>query len=146
MIYMLNDKKVRIPDCDIEHLVATMGIDKDEAVQIWLEDEGYLVNEEQEALVQKAKENRITAAIHQASAKDPAKKTQRERVVKPNPDKEDIIKGLAKWLDNAEMQNVVVENKGKIITFEYNGKQFKLDLIEKRKPKTLEDTKWKGII
>ena len=38
MIYKLNEKKeVRIPDTDIERLVKTMQIDKEDAIQIWLE-------------------------------------------------------------------------------------------------------------
>ena len=55
MIYELNGKKIRIPDCDIDHYQKSMNLSKDEAVQIWLEDEGYLDNEEQNALCQKAK-------------------------------------------------------------------------------------------
>ena len=49
MRYKLNEtKEIRIPDEDIQRLTSTMKINQDEAIQIWLEDEGYLINEEQE--------------------------------------------------------------------------------------------------
>lgn len=135
MNYTLSTGKiVRIPDSEINKFVANHGITKDEAVQMWLEDEGYLENEEQEALCQKAKENRITATIHEASAKDPRKKTQRERVKKEDPTKEMIIAEIAKLLPNFA-ENVKVENAGKLITFTIGADNFKLDLIRQRAKK-----------
>lgn len=135
MNYTLSTGKiVRIPDSEINKFVANHGITKDEAIQMWLEDEGYLENEEQEALCQKAKENRITATIHDASAKDPRKKTQRERVKKEDPTKEMIIAEIAKLLPNFA-ENVKIENAGKLITFTIGADNFKLDLIRQRAKK-----------
>lgn len=133
MIYELNGKKIRIPDCDIEHYQKTMNLDKDEAVQIWLEDEGYLDNEEQNALCQKAKENRITATIHQARHYE--KKTQKERVKKDDPTKEGVIKALAEHLETLNATDIVIVNSGKLITFKIGTDNFKLDLIRQRPPK-----------
>lgn len=127
-------KTVRIPDSEINKFISNHGISKDEAIQMWLEDEGYLENEEQEALCQKAKENRITATIHDASAKDPRKKTQRERVKKEDPTKEMIIAEIAKMLPNFA-ENVKIENAGKLITFTIGADNFKLDLIRQRAKK-----------
>lgn len=127
-------KTVRIPDSEINKFISNHGITKDEAIQMWLEDEGYLENEEQEALCQKAKENRITATIHDASAKDPRKKTQRERVKKEDPTKEMIIAEIAKMLPNFA-ENVKIENAGKLITFTIGADNFKLDLIRQRAKK-----------
>ena len=127
-------RTIRIPDSEINKFISNHGITKDEAVQMWLEDEGYLENEEQEALCQKAKENRITATIHDASAKDPRKKTQRERVKKEDPTKEMIIAEIAKMLPNFA-ENVKIENAGKLITFTIGADNFKLDLIRQRAKK-----------
>ena len=33
-------------------------------------------------------------------------------------------------------ENVVIENKGKLITFTIGEDEFKIDLVQKRKPKT----------
>lgn len=125
-----NGKVIRISEKTIENLMDKLDLDREEAIQVYLEDEGYEINEEQEALTQKAKDNRITATIHKAEGKTKERKKV-ER--KPNPDKEFLISMLAEDLDECEnCSNVNVENIGKIITFEYNGKKFKLDLIETR--------------
>ena len=135
MIYELNGKEIRIPEADIKRLVSTMNIDEEEAMEIWLEDEGYLINEEQEELCKLAKDNRVLASLHRGKdAGEPKKKTQRERVVKENPTKEMIISAIAELLPNFA-ENVVVENKGKIITFTIGEDEFKIDLIQKRKKK-----------
>ena len=112
----------------------TLGLDKDEAIQVYLEDEGYLENEEQNALEKKAKENRITATIHQAKA-EYKPKTQKERVKKDDPTKEGIIKAIAEMLPSLEATEVKIENIGKLITFKLGTDTFKLDLIRQRPPK-----------
>ena len=134
MKYSLNGKAIRIPDTDIERSVKTFGITKDEAIQMWLEDEGYLDNEEQEELERKAKENRITATIHQAKSTTEKQKTQKERVQKADPTKEEIIKEVANLI-NTMCGNAEITNKTKLIAFELNGEKFELNLIRKRKPK-----------
>ena len=135
MIYKLNEKKeVRIPDTDIERLVKTMQIDKEDAIQIWLEDEGYLINEEQEQLNQKAKENK-SHKIAKAERKAPiVLKNKKEKAVKENPTKEMIIAEIAKILPNFAT-DINIENKAKIITFRIGDEEYKLDLIQKRKKK-----------
>ena len=125
-----NGKVIRISEKTIENLMDKLNLDREDAIQVYLEDEGYEINEEQEELTQKAKDNRITASIHKAEGK---KKERKKVERKPNPDKEFLISMLAEDLDECEnCANVKIENVGKIITFEYNGKKFKLDLIETR--------------
>jgi len=132
--YELNGKKIKIPNEDIERSMKSWGISKEEAIQMWLEDEEYLENEEQEALCQKAKENRITATIHEATAKEPKAKTQKERTRREDPTKEMIIAEIAKILPKFA-ENVKVENVGKLITFTIGEDSYKLDLIKQRKAK-----------
>lgn len=134
MTYNLNRKNIRIPDADIERSMKSLELTKEEAIQMWLEDEGYLENEEQEALEKKAKENRITATIHQASAKDPVKKTQKERCRKENPTKEMVIREIAALLPKFA-ENVEVLNVGKLISFSIGEEKYEIDLKQKRKPK-----------
>ena len=133
MNYNFNGKNIRIPDVDIERSMKTLDLTKEEAIQVWLEDEGYLENEEQEELCKKAKENRITATIHEASAIN-KKKTQRERVRKENPTKEMVIAEIAKILPNFA-ENVQVLNIGKLISFTIGENTYEIDLKQKRKPK-----------
>lgn len=134
MKYNLNGKNINIPDADIERSMKSLELTKEEAIQMWLEDEGYLENEEQEKLERKAKENRITATIHQASAKDPRKKTQKERVRKENPTKEMVIREIAALLPKFA-EDIEVLNVGKLISFRIGEEKYEIDLKQKRKPK-----------
>lgn len=125
-----NGKIIRINEKTIENLMNQLGLDREDAIQVYLEDEGYEINEEQEALTQKAKDNKITASIHKAEAKTKERK-KIER--KPNPDKESLIATFAEFLNELDnVDNVVVTNVGKLIEFNFNGKAMKIDLIEKR--------------
>ena len=125
-----NGKIIRISEKTIENLMTQLGLDREDAIQVYLEDEGYEINEEQEELTKKAKDNRVTATIHKAEAK---KKERKKVERKPNPDKEFLIQTIFDALGNTNgCTNGVIENVGKLITFEYNGKKFKLDLIETR--------------
>ena len=133
-IVLDNDKVVKVSTQYIENMIKNLDIDKEEAILTWLEDEEYLINEEQEELVAKAKENRTLPNLHRTKDSKPKQKTQKERVVKENPTKEMVIAEIAKLLPNFA-ENVVVENKGKLITFTIGDNDFKLDLVQKRKKK-----------
>lgn len=134
MTYKLGNKTIKIPDADIKRSVEKLSITKEEAIQVWLEDEGYLENEEQEALEKKAKENRITATVHQARAVNPEKKTQKERVRKDDPTKELIIAETAKFLEKYA-ENIQITNIGKLISFKIGEDDYEFNLIRKRKAK-----------
>jgi hypothetical protein len=125
-----NGKIIRINEKTIENLMDKLGLDREDAIQVYLEDEGYEINEEQEELTQRAKDNKITASIHKAEGKTKERKKV-ER--KPNPDKEFLIGALAQDLSETEgVTDVNITNIGKIIEFKFNGKAMKIDLIETR--------------
>ena len=129
MKYTINKKEINIPDEELDNLIDKLDLTMEEAIQVWLEDEGYEVNEEVEALTQKAKDNKITATIHGAKADVP--KAKREVVRKENPTKEALIQIIAKALEKEGIA-AQITNVGKIIEFETDGKRFKLDLIQRR--------------
>lgn len=134
MIVKVKNKEVKIPDEEIKNLMDKLELTEQEAIQTWLEDEGYEVNEEVERLTAKAKANG-TARIN-ARANVENKKTTRER--KANPVKEEIIQILVNALKNSQnlpINGIKIENIGKIITFKVENREFKLDLIEKRQKK-----------
>lgn len=135
MKYTINKKEINIPDEELDNLIDKLDLTMEEAIQVWLEDEGYKVNEEVEALTQKAKDNKITATIHGAKADAP--KAKREVVRKENPTKEAIIQIIAQTLSKQEnITDLKITNIGKIIEFKTNdGKSFKLDLIQRRDKK-----------
>ena len=137
MKYEFNGKVLNIPDDFIQNAMKNLSIDKDEAIQLWLEDNDFEVNEEQEALDAKAKANVKVANIVKARAAEPGKKkTQRERVKKEDPTKEGVIAALAKALPElANAENVTIVNAGKLITFTIGEDTYKLDLVRQRKAK-----------
>lgn len=135
-ITLENGKVVKAMTSYLENMVKTLDIDMDEAVLTWLEDEGYLVNEEQEELCAAAKENKSLAAARKGIRDGAKEKKKVVRTVKENPVKEEIILNLVEKLNSIEkVSEIVIENKSKIITFKVGDREFKLDLIEKRKPK-----------
>ena len=129
MNYNLNGKTIRIPDAEISKSMKLLKISQDEAVQMWLEDEGYLENEVVEELTAKAKENKIN---HEARTDKPRKSVKRER--KPDEEKENLIKILAECLESHGFETKIA-NKSKLIEFNIGENHYKLDLIKQRQPK-----------
>lgn len=126
-----NGKTCKISTKWVEDTSESLDLDDYDTIQMWLEDNGYLENDEQEELDKKAK----GAVKNVVKSETPKKKTQRERVVKENPTKELIITTIANALQNLDISNLNIENKAKLITFSLNNEDFKVDLVQKRKPK-----------
>lgn len=126
-----NGKQFKIASKWVDTTCQSLDISDFEAVEMWLTDNGHLVDEEQDNLDVKAK----GAVKNIVKSEQPKKKTQRERVVKENPDKEYIIGCIAEYLEELQANNINITNKSKLIEFSYKNKEFKLDLVEKRKKK-----------
>lgn len=123
--------KINIPEDTIKNNMEILDITRDEAIEMWLDDNDYTTNEEVEELTKKAKDS--GADKIKADRKPRAK---REVTRKENPTKEQIIAEIAHFLaENSKNSTIKVENVGKIITFERDGHKFKLDLIQTREKK-----------
>ena len=133
MIYNYNGKNLKIPDDFIEKSVKALEITKEEAIQMWLEDEGYETNETVVELTEKAKVNKVS---REAKSEKPRKMTKRER--KPDEEKEKLIEILASYLKN-EGFSPEITNKSKIIEFNVGENHYKLDLIKQRPPKNAKN-------
>ena len=133
MVYDLKGKQIKIPDEEIKKNMRILEITEPEAIQMYLEDEGYLQNTEVEQLSQKAKDNKIMSTIHKAKAEKPRAKAIREP--KTNPLKAEIIGKIAELSKNEYDYKAKVTNSTKIIEFTCENREFKLDLIEKRAKK-----------
>ena len=130
-----NGKVVNIPDDEIKGYMKSLDLTKDEAIEMWLDDEGYTENEEQMELEQKAKDSGVMRDIHGASAMDKTKsKSAKPKVVKVSDEKQTLF---AEILSNLEYdyEKVEVLKQNKLIQVEINGKIFKIDLIEQRPKK-----------
>lgn len=130
MKYSFNGKSINIPDSFIEKSMANLGLTRQEAIELYLSDEGLITNEEQEALNRKAKE---TGTInHDVTATRKRKAPER----KPDYMKRGIIGVLAEFTAKQEsVTNVEVTNIERMIAFEIGGEKYELTLTKKRKPK-----------
>ena len=127
-----NDKVVKVDKKWVDLSIEKLETDLEDVLLMYLEDNDYIVNEEQNDLDKSAKANVKVIA----KSEKPKAKTQRERVVKENPTKELIISKLTSALQEIDnISNVNVENKAKLITFSLNNEDFKIDLVQKRKEK-----------
>jgi len=127
-----NDKVVKVDKKWVDTSIQNLQTDLEDVLLMYLEDNNYIVNDEQNDLDNSAKGSVKLVA----KTEKPKKKTQRERVVKENPTKELIISKLTSALQEIDnISNVNVENKAKLITFSLNNEDFKLDLVQKRKEK-----------
>ena len=128
-----NGKIVNIPDKEIEKYMKSLELSKADAIDLWLEDNDLQVNEEQNALDEKAKKVKID---HQASAIDKTQtKEKKPRVVKISDEKQKLFDEIYHNLVEIYGGKVEIVKENKLLTVEINGKTFKLDLIEQRPPK-----------
>lgn len=129
---------VNIPNAEVNKLMPLCN-SRQEAVDLWLCDNGYITNDEQTALEQKAnsKENKVKAKAEYKP------KTQKERVAKDQPIKEEIIATIAKSLESIGATQIVVTNKAKAITLiGKDGEPYAIDLKwERNKSKALKEGK-----
>ena len=133
MRYNFNGKMINIPDDEIAKAMKNLDLTKEQAIEMWLEDEGYLDNAEQIALCQVAKDNRITQVIHGTHEK-PRKKSEKPKTVKISPEKMLLFIQIQEMLEE-NYENVEILKENKLISVETNGKILKIDLIEQRKAK-----------
>lgn len=128
-----NGKVVNIPDNEIEYNMKTLELSKEEAIDLWLEDNDYQVNEELEELDSKAKKVKID---HQASAIDKTEKKDRKpRTVKISDEKQELFDNIYHFLVETYGGSVDILKENKLLTLKVGDKTFKVDLIEQRPPK-----------
>ena len=134
MVFNFNGKNLNIPDVEIKNSMEKLGLSKEDAIQMWLEDNDYEVNEEQAELDAKAKKVKID---HGASAVDKTEKKEK----KPRPkvasdEKKELFDEIFSNLANVYGENAKIEKENKLIIVKIGEKEFKLDLIETRKKKS----------
>ena len=127
-----NGKVVNIPDKEIEKSMKALELTKEEAIQMWLEDNDYEVNDEQVALDEKAKKVKIN---HGARAVDKSTKEKKERKVIVSDEKQALFDNIYHNLVEIYGGTVEIVKENKLLTVKIGAKTFKIDLIEQRPPK-----------
>ena len=125
-----NDKVVKCSTEWANKSMKALNTDIEDVLLMFLEDNDYIVNEEQEELDKQAK-----GKVKLVANSEKPKKIPKERVQKENPTKELIIQTIANALQSLDITDLNIENKAKLITFNYNNESFKVDLVQKRKEK-----------
>ena len=128
-----NGKNVNIPDEEIKKSMKALDLTKEDAIQMWLEDNDYEVNEEQAELDAKAKKVKID---HGASAMDKTKsKEKKPRPKVASDEKKELFDEIFSNLQDIYKENARIEKEKKLIIVKIGEKTFKIDLIEQRAPK-----------
>lgn len=128
-----NGKNINIPDNEIQSHMKKLGLTEEQAIQLYLEDEGYFDNEELEELDNKAKKVKIQ---HQATTIDKTEpKDRKPRTIKISDEKVTLFDTIYTKLSESYGENVKIVNENKLLTVKIGSKLFKLDLIEQRPKK-----------
>jgi len=127
-----NGKTVSIPDKEIEKLQKNLELSENDAIELWLTDNNYLSDEEQNELDNKAKKVKIN---HEAVSKV-RKKSEKPKTHKVSDEKKEIFQTILTNLDRSqyiERENIQILTENKLILVTVGDKKFKIDLIQCRK-------------
>lgn len=131
MVYELDDKKINIPDKDIEHLMKSLNIPKDEAVWCWLEDNDYVeLDEETQALQEKAEKVKVD---HGVAYKKADKKAPKPKKVSDS--KKEIFEAIWNAISEKFGENAQITTENKYIDVQNGEFSYTINLVEHRKPK-----------
>lgn len=121
---------------ELQRIMTGLKVTKEEALQIWKEDEGIETNEEQEALVQKTKGQKLDLGAKSEKTIEKVKNGKKREPPKrkANETKKQIIQWLFQKL-NEQKVTPQITNDEKYIEFDLNGEHYTISLIQKRKKK-----------
>lgn len=123
-----NGKVIEISDNSIRNLMDACSCSKEEAIDIWLTDHDFIVNEKQEELNKKAK----NAGMRAQSGTKTSKKTHE---VKVSAEKRELFDQIYDYLCDFYCGNLTVLKENKLISLKIGEKTFKIDIIEQRPSK-----------
>ena len=126
MTYNFNGKNLTIPDKDLENLMTTLELTKEEAIQTWLDDNDYTTNEVVEELTAKAKKE-----IKRYEKSDKVRKTTtKERKV--DEEKKAFLDGFRIFAEGKGGVVTAVKNEAEF-SFTFGGNEYSVKLIKHRK-------------
>lgn len=125
-------KVVNVPDAEVKNLMTTLDLTEEDAIQLWLEDNDFEVNEELEELDAKAKKVKVD---HGAGDTKARKKSDKPRTVKVSDAKKELFGQIFTNLTSFYANNVTILKENKLISVKIGDKTFKIDIIETRNKK-----------
>lgn len=136
MQYNFNGKFVNIPDREIEKLMTSLELTQADAIDLWLCDNGYEVDEEQKELDEKASKVRILKDVEPKNAKKERKVPEK----KVSDQKKALFSEILSGLQDVYKENVEVLTENKLISVNIDGITFKIDIIQQRPPKKTKNS------
>lgn len=126
-------RSVNIPDKELHNLMTKLELSEKEAIETWLEDNGYEINDEQEQLDAKAKDNNANLYIMGEEALN-TRATGRK--IKASDEKVALFADILSVLQEkyGEKVEILIDHKKLVVKFSEN-QRITVDLIENRKPK-----------
>ena len=112
----------------IEKYMKSLDISREEAEQLWLDDQEDFIGEEGEQMTQKAKE------IRRYEQKEPTKKERKTRERKVDTDKLFILTKVKDLLEEMELTEISLKTETEI-SFLFNGASYSMKLTKHRLPK-----------
>lgn len=126
-----NGRSIVIADKEIEKLMNSLAISKEDAIDLWLDDNGYEVNEIAQELDEKASKVHIDRDIVQKSSKKERKKPE----IKISSEKQQLFNEILTNLTEIYGKNVKILNENKLISIKIGNFSFKVDIIQQRPSK-----------
>lgn len=128
MTYNFNGKNLTIPDAEIEKSMKLLDIPRNEAIQMWLDDNDYTENEVVEELTEKAKKN-----IKRYEQSDKKRKTStKERKV--DEEKQQLLTGFRIYAEGAGGVVTNIKNEAEF-SFTFGDNSYTVKLVKHRPPK-----------
>ena len=127
-------KTINIPDATIKEYEKCFELSTEEAIKMYLEEEGYLDNAELDELEEKAEKNKVSVR-GEAKSKTERKKTSKPKVVKVSDTKKELFSKISQFLTDTFGENAEILKENKLIQVKIGEDMFKIDIIQQRKPK-----------
>lgn len=127
-------KTINIPDATIKEYEKCFELSTEDAIKMYLEEEGYLDNAELDELEEKAEKNKVSVR-GEAKAKTERKKTSKPKVVKVSDTKKELFSKISQFLIDTFGENAEILKENKLIQVKIGEDMFKIDIIQQRKPK-----------
>ena len=128
MTYNFNGKNLTIPDKDLENLMKTLELTKEEAIETWLNDNDYTTNQTVEELTAKAKKE-----IKRYEKSDKVRKAvTKER--KMDEEKKAFLNGFRIFAEGKGGVVTSVKNEAEF-SFNFNGNEYTVKLVKHRPKK-----------
>lgn len=127
MKYNFNGKEINIPDAEIEKNMKVLEISKDEAIEMWLDDNDYTENEVVKELTAKAK-----SVKRYEKADKPRKATTKERKV--DEEKKRLLNYCRIPIEGAGGIVTNVKNEAEF-SFTFGNNCYTVKLVKHRPPK-----------